>query len=39
LDRSALSYLVGGEGRYFGIVGCPNFIREWMQIEKESQAA
>jgi hypothetical protein len=39
LDRFALTYLVGGEGRYFGIVGCPNFIREWMQIEKESQAA
>jgi hypothetical protein len=39
LDHFALSYLVGGEGRYFGIVGCPNFIREWMQIEKESQAA
>jgi len=23
----------------FGIVACPDFIREWMQIEKESQAA
>ncbi|HTU40984.1 MAG TPA: hypothetical protein VMF10_04705 [Candidatus Aquilonibacter sp.] len=39
LDRFALTYLVSGEGRYFGIVGCPNFIREWMQIEKASQAA
>jgi hypothetical protein len=32
-------YLVSGEGRDFGIVACPNFIREWMQHEKESQAA
>jgi hypothetical protein len=39
LDRVALMYLVGGEGREFGIVGCPNFIREWMQHEKQSRAA
>jgi hypothetical protein len=39
LDHAALTYLVGGEGRHFGIVACPNFIREWMQHEKESQAA
>ncbi|HVI09220.1 MAG TPA: hypothetical protein VND65_13095 [Candidatus Binatia bacterium] len=39
LDRVALGYLVGGEGRYFGIVACPNFIREWMQVEKERCAA
>ena len=39
LDHDALMYLVGGEGRHFGIVGCPNFIREWMQYEKDSQAA
>ncbi len=39
LDRVALMYLVGGEGRNFGIVACPNFIREWMQHEKEQRAA
>ena len=39
LDHAALKYLVGGEGRHFGIVTCPNFIREWMQHEKEREAA
>jgi hypothetical protein len=39
LDRVALTYLIGGEGRDFGIVACPNFIREWMQHEKERCAA
>ena len=39
LDHDALTYLLNGEGRYFGIVRCPNFIREWMHYEKESQAA
>jgi hypothetical protein len=39
VDRVALLYLVGGEGRHFGIVACPNFIREWMQHEKEQRAA
>lgn len=39
LDRSAVTYLGSGEGRHFGIVACPNFVREWMQHEKESQAA
>ncbi|MFZ0290365.1 MAG: hypothetical protein WBW98_05460 [Candidatus Sulfotelmatobacter sp.] len=39
LDRVALLYLASGEGRRFGIVACPNFIREWMQHEKEHQAA
>jgi hypothetical protein len=28
-------YLARGEGRHFGILACPNFIREWMQHEKE----
>ena len=36
---AALGYLMGGEGRHFGIVACPNFIREWMQHEKERFAA
>jgi hypothetical protein len=39
LDRVALMYLVGGEGRDFGIVDCPNFIREWMEHEKQRCAA
>jgi hypothetical protein len=39
LDHDALEYLVSGEGRHFGIVGCPNFIREWMQHEKERRVA
>ena len=39
VDRVALLYLVGGEGRDFGILACPNFIREWMQHEKERAAA
>ena len=39
LDRVALMYLMGGEGRNFGIVACPNFIREWMQHERTSTAA
>ena len=39
LDRVALTYLVGGEGRDFGIVACPNFIREWMQHESARRTA
>ncbi len=39
LDPVALTYLVGGEGRDFGIVACPNFIRESMQREKDRCAA
>ncbi len=39
LDRIALAYLLGGEGHDFGIIACPNFIREWMQHEKEHRAA
>ncbi|MGA8286304.1 MAG: hypothetical protein WB796_16240 [Candidatus Sulfotelmatobacter sp.] len=39
LDRVALIYLLSGEGRHFGVVACPNFIREWMEHEKEREAA
>ncbi|MGC2170482.1 MAG: hypothetical protein WA555_08710 [Candidatus Sulfotelmatobacter sp.] len=39
LDRAALMYLIEGEGRDFGIVNCPKFIREWMQHERERCAA
>jgi hypothetical protein len=39
LDRDALLYLIDGENRQFGIVSCPNFIRERMDHEKERPAA
>jgi hypothetical protein len=39
LDRVALRYLMDGEDRQFGIVSCPNFIREWMERERERAAA
>ncbi len=39
LDSAALFYLMRGENRDFGIVFCPNFIREWMEHEKERAAA
>jgi len=39
LDLAALFYLVDGENRDFGIVFCPNFIREWMDREKRRSAA
>jgi len=39
LDRAALFYLMDGENRQFGIVSCPNFIRDWIDHEKERTAA
>jgi hypothetical protein len=39
IDREALLYLVDGENRQFGITSCPNFIREWMEYERERAAA
>lgn len=39
VDHNALDYLVNGEGRHFGIVACPDFIREWMQLERKRCAA
>ena len=39
VDKVALTYLIGGEGRDFGIIACPNFIREWMQHESERRTA
>ena len=39
LDRDALLYLLNGEGREFGIISCPNFIREWIDLEKDRAAA
>jgi len=39
LDREALSYLIDGEDRHFGIISCPSFVREWMDHEKGRAAA
>ena len=39
LDGAALSYLTEGENRDFGIVSCPDSIREWMDREREHAAA
>ena len=39
LDRTALFYLIDGENRRFGIISCPNFIRDWMDHERECAAA
>jgi hypothetical protein len=39
LDQSALSYLMKGEGHEFTIVSCPDFIRTWMDHERQSRAA
>ncbi len=39
LDRAALFYLIDGENRHFGIVSCPDFIREWMHHESDQAAA
>ena len=39
LDHAALMYLVRGEGRQFGVLACPNFVREWMQHEKDYRVA
>ena len=39
LDRAALFYLLRGENHAFAIASCPNFIREWMDLEKDRSAA
>ncbi len=39
LDRAAVSYLIDGEDRDFGIVSCPSSIRDWMDREKKGAAA
>ena len=39
MDREALCYLIDGEDRDFGIISCPNFIREWMERERHRAAA
>ncbi len=39
LDHTALSYLIDGENRDFGIVLCPNYVREWMDGDHGRAAA
>lgn len=39
LDRAAVFYLINGDGHDFGIVFCPNFVREWMGHERFDKAA
>lgn len=39
LDRVALLYLIDGENQRFGIISCPNFVRESMENEKHRAAA
>jgi len=39
LDRAALLFLAKGEDIDFGIMCCPNFIREWMDHERGSASA
>lgn len=39
LDRAAILYLLRGEHHRFTLVSCPNFIREWMEHEREQAAA
>ena len=39
LDRAALSFLINGENRHFGIVCCPSVIRERMDHERGRAAA
>jgi hypothetical protein len=39
VDRAALIYLMDGENRHFGIVSCPDFVRERMSHERGRAAA
>jgi hypothetical protein len=39
LDRAALTYIADGEDRDFGVVSCPNFVRNWMNHERGRAAA
>jgi hypothetical protein len=39
LDRVALTYLIGGEGRDFGIIACPDVVRQRMRDEEIRRAA
>lgn len=39
IDRAALLYLMDGENQRFGIVSCPDFIRDWIRHERAQAAA
>ncbi len=39
VDRDALVYLMEGENRDFGIISCPEFVRDWMGHERGRTAA
>jgi hypothetical protein len=39
LDRAAVSFLVHGENRDFGIDSCPGFVREQIEHERDRGAA
>lgn len=39
LDDDALAYLMRGDNCQFSIISCPNFIREWMEYERNRAAA
>jgi hypothetical protein len=39
LDRAALFFLLDGEDRRFNLISCPDFIRDWLDHERERAAA
>jgi hypothetical protein len=39
LDRAAILYLLRGEDSRFALISCPNFVREWMDHERQQAAA
>jgi len=39
VDHAAVQFLMDGEGRDFGIVSCPSFVRECMDHERKRKAA
>jgi hypothetical protein len=39
LDHAALAYLIEGDHCQFSIISCPNFIRQWMEYERDRAAA
>ena len=39
LDRDSIFYLMEGDNCEFGLIDCPNFIREWMEHERARTTA
>ena len=39
VDLAAVTYLIDGENRDFGVVSCSVFIRDWMERERNRAAA